>query len=966
MLAGGGVMKAAVAAVAALAICLCAVPRAASGQTGAAIDGVIKDEQGAVLPGATLTIRNVESGVERSAVSESDGRYRLQALPPGTYSLKAELQGFAAQEVVDIVMTIGLELKQDFTMRIQALAESVTVTAESPVVDVTKSEVAGVVTQQQIQTLPVNSRQYLNLALLMPGTSQDGARPYYNNVSIAAGGSFYSNAFLVDGVTNTWAEQGEPRQNFPQSAVREFKVNTTQFKAESGLATGGLVNVVTRSGSNVLHGDLFEYFRDKTLNAKNVFETTKPDFRRNQFGASAGGPIQRDKMHYFAAVERTQTDEFFTVTTGKPQFYSAVEGTFPKPSHTNLYTVRVDRQMSPDDSMFVRYAQEDEKRTCFTCGGTAAANFGFDQTIPRRSVVFGHTWVQSSTRLNEFRFQYAYSMYQIAPAGTPILTDVGSYPPERIGISRIQRRFVFPSLSYGGNFDELGPEHRWQFKDEYTMNLGNWHGTHDVKFGGDFSYIPFTDDSPGNLNGQYTFGSDQPFNPNDPASIANLKNPLVYQQQDVPSVVSQATRHFAGFVQDDWKPRSNLKLSLGLRYDVQICSFNECDNIKDSLAQKPRPLPYVDLSTRGDHNNFGPRLGVVYDVSGDGRSILRGGYGVYYDNIRTLINMFDEPRALATRTIIISNPPYPDPFLGQDPLNFISKAPPNIQIMANNFVNPIGRTVNGGYTRQLSRDLAVSVDGVYTRVQSDRKIFDLNAKPTPNGTGLRPDPSWGRIDQEQSSSDTKYRAMYVRVDRRMSGRYQFLVAYTLAKADDNNPASRWVNQLRMSDDVGPSNVDRRHTLVASGAVLLPYDVQFGAVWTVRSSLPFNAVAGKDLNGDGFITDYVPGTTRNQGDRDLDLGLVNAWRAQNGHTPISPSQIDSSRFNSVDVRASKMLPVAGRSRLELIAQVFNVFNSQNLLAPFQSAQITNALSDSFGRILTAQPGTQAELAVRLVW
>src|SRR5438270_3019218 len=594
-------MRAAVPAVAALIICLfVSVPRAAAAQTGAAIDGIVKDEQGAVLPGATVTIRNIDTGFERSVVTEPDGRYRLQALQPGTYLLKVELQGFSAQEVREIVMTIGLELKRDVTLRIQALAETVTVTGESPVVETTKSEVAGVVTQQQIQTLPVNSPQYRHLALLMPGTSQDGARAFYNHVSIGAGGSFYSNAFLVDGVTNTWAEQGEPRQNFPQSAVREFKVNTTQFKAESGLATGGLVSVVTKSGTNELHGDGFEYFRDKSLNAKNVFETTKPDFRRNQFGVSLGGPIRRDKMHYFAAVERTQTDEFFTVNTGRPQFYSSVEGTFPKPSHTNLYTARVDREVSAQQSMFVRYAHEDEKRTCFNCGGNAAANAGFDQTIPRRSAVFGHTWVGSSTRLNEFRFQYAYSMYQIAPAGTPILTDVGGYTPARLSIQRIQRRFVFPSLTYGGNFDELGPEHRWQLKDEYTLNFG----AHDLKFGADFSYIPFTDDSPGNLNGQYTFGSDQLFNPSDPASIANLKNPILYQQQDVPSVVSQPTRHFAGFVEDDWKPRSNLSLSLGLRYDVQTCSFNECDNIKDNLAQKSRPLPFVDLGGRGDRNNF--------------------------------------------------------------------------------------------------------------------------------------------------------------------------------------------------------------------------------------------------------------------------------------------------------------------------------------------------------------------------
>lgn len=949
-------------AVTALSVLTAVAP--AWAQTGATIDGVVKDEQGGILPGAAITLRNEETGFGRDAVTELDGRYRFAAVPPGRYLLRATLQGFTTEEVRNFVLTIGLELHRDFTLKLQALAETVTVTGESPVVDTTKSEVAGVVTQQQIQSLPVNSRQYLNLALLMPGTSQDGARAFYNNVTIGAGGSFYSNAFLVDGVTNTWAEQGEPRQNFPQSAVREFKVNTTQYKSENGLATGGLVSVVTKSGTNLLHGDAFEYFRDKSLNAKNVFETTKPDFRRNQFGASIGGPIQKDQMHYFAAVERTQTDEFLTVNTGKPQFYSAVEGTFAKPSHTNLYTLRVDRQLSAAQSLFGRYAQEGEKRTCFNCGGNNSANAGFDQTIPRRSVVFGHTWVQSSRRLNELRFQYAYSMYQIAPTGTPILTTPGDYSAARLSLQRIQRVFAFPSLTYGGNFDELGPEHRWQFKDTYSISIGEWHGSHDLKLGADVNYIPFTDDSPGALNGRYTFANDQFFDPNNPASVASLTGAILFTQQDVPSVVSQPTRHFAGFVQDDWKPRNNLSLSLGLRYDLQVCSFNECDNIKQSLAQKSRPLPFVDLSQRGDRNNFGPRLGAVYDVSNNGRSVVRAGYGVYYDNIRTLINMFDEPRDLATRTIIVSNPPYPDPFLGQDPLKFISTAPPNITIMANDFKNPIGRTANGGFSQQIATDYALSIDGVYTKVQGDRKTRDLNL-PLVAG-GPRPDLTFGRIDQEQSVSDSKYRALYVRFDKRMSRRTQFLMSYTLAKAEDNNPAARFVNQLSEGADFGPSTVDRRHTLVASGAVLLPYDVQFGAVWTLRSTLPFSAVAGRDLNRDGFNTDYVPGTTRTQGNRDLNLSLVNEWRAQNGAGPIAASQLDSTRFNSVDLRASKQFPVGGTSRLELVAQIFNVFNTKNLLAPFTSPQVTNALSDSFGRILTAKPGTQAELAVRVIW
>src|SRR3989449_5371244 len=341
-----------------------AFARPAHAQNTGVLEGTITDEQGGVMPGVTVTLRNTETGVERTVITEADGKYRFPALQPGTYSLTTTLQGFASEQIRNIVLTIGLDARYDVKLKLQTLAETISVTAEAPVVDLTKSEVAGVVTQKQIETLPINTRQYLNLALLMPGTSQDAVRVFYNNVNLGAGGSFYSNAFVADGVTNTWTEQGEPRQNFPQDSIREFKVNTMQYKAEYGLATGGLVTVVSKSGANDVHGNAFEYFRDKALNTQNHFEKTKPDYRRNQFGASFGGPIRQDRTHFFGAIERTQENNFFTVNTGRPDLYAAVEGTFPQPRHVTLTSVRVDHTISSAQMLFVRYAQEDEFTQC--------------------------------------------------------------------------------------------------------------------------------------------------------------------------------------------------------------------------------------------------------------------------------------------------------------------------------------------------------------------------------------------------------------------------------------------------------------------------------------------------------------------------------------------------------------------------------------------------------------------------
>ena len=264
----------------------------------AQIVGIVKDSTGAVIPGATVTAKNLDTGFARSAVTESDGAYRLVSLPPGRYSLTAELQGFNTETRPDIVLVIDQTATIEFTLRPATVAETVTVTGESPVVDLTRSDVSTAVSTRQIQDLPVASRRWIDLAMLTPGTSQDNIRGFYyrGNVNVGAGTREYSNMVNVDGVNNTWAEMGEPRQNFGMDAIQEFKVSTSTYKAEYGLATGGVLNVVTKSGTNDLHASAFLFFRDKSLTAKEYFQTSRPDYRRYQDGGTIGGPIVKDKL----------------------------------------------------------------------------------------------------------------------------------------------------------------------------------------------------------------------------------------------------------------------------------------------------------------------------------------------------------------------------------------------------------------------------------------------------------------------------------------------------------------------------------------------------------------------------------------------------------------------------------------------------------------------------------------------
>lgn len=937
-----------------IALLLLSAPVSWGQGKAAEILGTVRDEAGTVLEGVQVTARNLETGVARSDVTSGSGQYRLPALMPGLYNLKAEVPGFAAAEITGVTLTIGLELRHDFALQFVA-EDSLTVLSAAPIIDLAKSEVAGFVLQPQIETLPSESRNYLAMALLMPGTSQDAGRSFFETVNVGASMTFNSTVNIVDGVANNWAEDGEPRQNFPQDAVRELKVNQSQYTPAYGQASGGLVQVITRSGTNTFQGSLFEFYRDERLNTQGVFETSKPDYDRHQFGVSFGGPILRNRTHFFFAFERTELREFYTISTGQPSLYSSLEGTFVRPGFTNLYSGRIDHQLSPSQSLFVRYAQEDSKRTCQGCGGTSV-RAGWDQEVPRRSAVVGYTWLRSPGILNELRLQYAKATYRLAPPGTEIWTDAGEYPARRL--DRLQPAYRFPSLAYGSIADLQGIESRKEIRDTFTFQVGP---DHDFELGGEYNRMPYLNDRALGYAGIWIFAEDQPFNPNDPASIQALRNPILFVATRPPYSIERPSTYWALFAHDTWRLRDNLTISAGLRYEQVRGLMNEdldISTLPGGLPALYRQLG-LDPKKRGDDDNFGPRLGLAWDPSGNGAMVVRVGYGLYYNHIRILGNSF-ELLNLREFDIVISNPSYPDPYDGRDPLEFASTAPPNISVVANDYEQPYSHQFNLGASRTLGYGTAVHLDAVYARTRNDRKIVDRNL-PDPV-TGQRPLPEWGRIDEYQSISRLDYRALYTRAEKRFTNGSLLMLSYTLAKSEDDDPLGRFTDANDRDRDYGPSTADRRHAVVASGVWQMPWNTTLGAVWTFRSDLPFSALAGRDLNNDGFANDLVPGTKRNQGARDLDLSKVNAWRAQFGLPPVSKDQIDSTRFSSLDVRLSKAFSLKREQKLELIVQVFNLTNRTNLQAPYTEGRITNALSTNFGRIFTAGEKRRFQLGV----
>jgi hypothetical protein len=933
----------------------------------AQITGSVKDSSGAIIPGATVTARNVDTGLTRTAVTEGSGEYRLPSLPPGRYSVAVELSGFSTETRPDIILIIDQTAILNFTLKPAAIAETVTVTGDSPIVDVTRSDVSTSVSTQQIQDLPVASRRWIDLAMLTPGTSQDNIRGqfYRGNVNVGAGGREYSNGFVVDGVNNTWAEMGEPRQNFAMDAIQEFKVSTSTYKAEYGLATGGLVAVVTKSGTNQFHGSGLLFLRDASITAKEFFQTTKPDYRRYQYGGTIGGPIVKDKTHFFFAYEGTQEKQFLTVNAKGlwPQY----EGTFLSDQTRWTYNAKLDHQLAQGQSLFFRYGAEDEYRPIITAGGTTAVTNSFDFAVPRKSAVLGHTWVISSRALNDARFQYAYAKYEVSPpyshgdwepadftARLPLCTPV----------------FQYPSINVGGCGNaQMGPESRWQVKDDFSYLMHAWGGTHQWKMGADFSSVPFEGDLTNSPLGQWTFPKDTVYNVNDPTTY-----PTQYTNS-LPTYANIPTKTFAGYIQDDWQAANGLTLNLGLRYDLQKGSFNEdvpalLASIQDKLGRDgtfPLDVSVVKQpqTGRGDYNNFGPRIGMAWDPQNNGVMNLHAAYGMFYDNMRTLQN-FNELTWPQAKQIIITRPTFPDPLGGKSRDSFISTAPPNITVQSNDTVSAYAHQFNAGVSRTVARDIAVTADVTITNRYSDRDTVDPNL-PDPV-TKAKLYPQFARVNFWTSTANNTYRALLLKVDKRLANRYQFLVSYTLAKAMDTQATNQLGDRYGFVSIERYGAADRRHRLVTSGIVQLPADVMLSAIADFRSSLRFAPSSALDLNGDGYAIDLPAGVMPGTGCRDLNLDAVNTFRRGRGLTEVTT--VDCPGFANVDLRLSKTFRIA-TYRVEFIAQLFNIFNRANFNAPNTSLTAGN---DTAGRPLFGQsttllpninaPSRQAEFAVRI--
>jgi hypothetical protein len=990
---------------AALAVLLCLyLPVSMSAQSGQAdVQGIVSDPSGAMVTGALVTLTNTDSGDKRTVKTADDGRYSFPTVPPGHYSITVSAASFSNEAINGLTIQLDNHVNQNVTLHPGSQADTVTVSGSVPAVDTTSYDVGGIVDQAQIDNLPIPNRQYLALALLTPGTTQDGSRSFYSNVQSGGGVYFYANGFSWDGVSNQQTEEGDPRQNIPEDAVGEFKTFTAQMPADLGWAMGGYTALVTKSGTNHIHGDVFEYFRNKVMNADNQFtqatelsqHTGSPDYNRNQYGGSIGGPIFKDRTHYFGAYERTQTKTAWTLYEPAGSVaaadYGSLLGTFPSPSHDQLIVGRIDHNLTPTQQVFFRVAFEEQLATGQGCGNTTTSGC-YDGQFPRKAYVAGHTWEPNAKMVNEARFQYAYISYELGPWGTT--------PPKKPAdflnpsySQNISLAYSFPSFSYGHNYAADGVESRWQVNDSLSIQ----HGAHSIKIGADVSYVPYTDAVASNLNGTYTFAVDLPFD-NTAATIsklaANPANVKSFTQSAVPQLYYLPSTQQSYFLEDSWKALRNLTINAGVRYDLQRGSAFLNTYTPNTTLYPAIPFE-GDPHKRGDWNNVGPRLGFAYDPTGKGKDVIRGGYGIFTNFIETELSEGEKLNFVACNISLTSTAtapiPFPNPYNGGTPTSFCAnKSNTGVTILDPGLSNPYMHQFSLGYSRQLGKDLSVAVDGIYDRGLRDYKVYDRNLAAVGPGpayaTLARPNTQMATISQHVSTGASEYKGLYIKFTKRYSHRYMYTASYALSSALDNNPHGTPVDYNNLQNDWGPSSIDRRGALVLSGSVMAPWKIMIGGIFSYRSAEPFsvttttltsNTVAGvNDLYGvfpiqpnTNGTAQYVPGTKRNQGNRGINWAAINTYRGQlNDHaaavaasnssyykachpttgtatclsTNLGPGSITSSQYMDFDLRVSKTVFQHEAMKLDIIGQAFNLFGTENY-----TGITTSPISSTFG-------------------
>jgi hypothetical protein len=906
-------------------------------QPGAAatLRGRVVDPQGQGVA-ARVRVVSVATGLERETQSDASGRFAFANIPPSDNDLIVSAQGFAEQRVRGLRLEVGQAAAVEVVLQLSAVTEQITVAGDAGTVDVLESVVGTVISAREIESLPLNGRNFLELAFLTPGNAPapnfDPTKAQSVIVS-SAGQAGRGGNITIDGMDNNDDVVGGPLQNVAQDAVQEFQVATNRFSAELGRSAGSVINVVTRSGGDVTRGSAALFLRDERWQALPALVDEDADagdapFDRQQLAFTTGGPLRRQRLFGFGALEVRNQDGGVLVGV-RDAAAQTIRRTFAAaPLDDLLGTFRLDWRAAANDDVTVRYsvqrADDIAASTIERAIGTASQRQASRNRL--HGVLASWTRVLSARAVNSLSVSYSDFDNRIEPVEPGV-------------------QLTFPSLQAGTSFrvPQGTLQKRLQIADAFTLARG----THQWKVGGQVQRVDAHFDLGVFRDGRIELVEDFPafdrngdgrMNDDDLLFAVTLRSGKPDQDLVIPDADNV---HLAGYVQDDWRVHPRLSLNLGIRYEFDT----DVNNISRVDELNPIVTPFVSGPRQRDANNWAPRIGFNWSDADQATSI-RGGYGIYYDRVTLQIQSLE--RGLDGRALPIEvragNLQFVDPATGRIPpfaptvsnpfTGFIlpGAGASGINIIDSRLQNPKVHQLSIGAERQIGARQVLRVDVVHNH--GTDFIIGRTVGTVFNPVVGGPD----RVVNLESSAETDYDALLVEFERRFAGRFALRAAYTLAKSfnyanDDQIPfGSGPIDPTDLRREYGPAANDQRHRLSLSGVIDVGAGFQLAGIWTLASGVPMDILLPSGQS-------RIPVLQRNAGGRvftsagELNdfIQSVNAGGGVDGEPlPLVTSEARfNDRFNSLDLRLSKSF-AAGPLRIDGLMEMFNVFNVTNVL------------------------------------
>jgi outer membrane receptor protein involved in Fe transport len=902
------------------------------------IFGTAADPEGAMMPGVLIQVKNQDTGFTRGTVTDASGFFRIDLIPSGVYDVRADLAGFKSEVRRGVEVTLGSSIKVEFILALSAIEEEIVVTADSPIIETTNPSVAHGVSDDSIANLPLNGRDFTDFVVLTPGAiaSTDEAESGRGGINISARG--IQNSFNIDGSNNQSSFFGEERGGtrppftFSQASIKEMQVIRNSYNLEFS-AGGGVINAITKSGTNEIHGEVFGYFRNESMVEDTALGESPDDFEQWQYGFSAGGPFIRDKLHWFVGVDAQDLGlpsfrNFDDFPEGREPEWEAITGLdydeeigdIGQTNDALVFMVKFDWQLSSNHLMTLRnnYSSQEGENLTNDFRTSGWSTNGLEENS-FNSLVVSLNSVFSENSFNEAIVQYALEE-------RPRSANVTSIPETQVGFGFDG---VFGQNQFLPNFLD---EQRFQIIDNFTYYAGK----HTLKAGINLDFVDF-DDGFFRYGGgyyRYGFGWDSFFE----------DNPDRYRQafSDFNGEVQFFNNYYVGFLQDEWRASSNFTLTYGIRYQWQ-----EHDQPKET-----NPLYPATGTIPQDKSNWAPRAGFAWDINGDGKSVLRGGAGIFYDYTPTLLDanaMLANGVRVVRVTLSCSRddcPTYPNTFdsLGDLPVESGS----DIFVYDSGFENPRTTRLSLGFDREIARDFALGADVVWGETKRLQRKWDQNISrdggTTPDGrptyeTGVNY-PELGQIMEFHSDARSEFYTIVLRASKRFSNNWALDASYTYGQVKDNDSNERSVSSSgdypMQQDDLsyswGYANFDIRHKFVASAAYQLPANFLISTIVHYRSGFPYSAMDSRDNNGDGY--------TRNE--RAMYQDSAGNWVLAGRNTYRQPA---NKRW---DMRLSWTANFSSRLSLELILDVFNITDEANWWTTNDTfVEFDGSFADDFG-------------------